>query len=281
MQSAEKQNGRRHSESTKAKIAKGNTGKVFSEERCQNIGKAREVKLSEEKLKLLEQWWSKGYYTKTWIMKKMDLSERVYDRLAKKICNTEQPKFLPQNLEPWVFEYIITKTKENIPSMDVAGQLGLGIKQVRGIIAKLASLYNIKPIPRPRYKPVGEHKEKLREKLITYNKQNPKKKEQNPNWKGGITALSDLIRVMPKYKEWRMTVLKRDDFKCINCAAKGYLHVDHVYPFYLLLEDGKVTSIEEAENYAPLWNTANGRTMCEICHRKTETYGKQRAKNRD
>lgn len=48
MESAENEDGYKHSEETKAKIAKGNTGKVFSEERCRNIGKSREVVLSEE-----------------------------------------------------------------------------------------------------------------------------------------------------------------------------------------------------------------------------------------
>ena len=60
------------------------------------------------------------------------------------------------------------------------------------------------------------------------------------------------------------------------CETHSNLQVDHIYPFSLLLQDGKIATTEQAAAYSPLWNLANGRTMCETCHRKTETYGRQR-----
>jgi hypothetical protein len=273
---------RRHSPKTKQKIALGNTGKVFSQERRQNIGKAREVVLTEEQTVQLQQFWSKRYVPARWIMKELGLSNRVYLRYLKTMNTVEQVKFLPQELEPSVFETIIAMCEvEKRPYKDIAESLGLEKRQVKRIIDKLAPFYNIKVIPRPRPNKTDEHKNKLSETLIAYNKQFPKRKEKNPNWKGGITVLSDLVRVTTKYKEWRIAVFTRDGFKCINCRASGYLHADHVYPFSLLLEDGKIASVEQAENYAPLWNINNGRTLCAECHRKTETYGKQRKKHND
>lgn len=281
MESTKAKGGRTHSEETKKKIAAGNTGKVFSEERRKNIGQARTIKLSTEKMTLLQEWWSKGYYPRSWIMKELGLSERVYLRIFKEECKVKQTQFLPQNLEPWVFEQIITLTKAGEPYKDIAMTLGLGEKQVRNIILKLETLHGISPIPKPRPSPVGEHKEKLRELLVAYNKQNPKKKEQNPNWKGGRTTLIELIRKSEQYKQWKMNVLQRDRFMCINCQAKKNLHVDHIYPLVLILDDAQISTTEKAAGHSTLWNLANGRTLCETCHKKTETYGKQRGKYED
>ena len=46
------------------------------------------------------------------------------------------------------------------------------------------------------------------------------KKEKNPNWQGGRTKLSFLIRALPEYVFWRMGVFKRDNFVCVICNRK-------------------------------------------------------------
>lgn len=266
---------RGHSDQTKKKIAASNTGKVFSQERRNNIGKSRKVKLSNENMTLLHEYWSKGYYSKTWIMKQLHLSERVYMRLLKEFCVVQQAKYLPQNLSPSVIEEIITKTKNGTPYKQIAEDLGLGEKQIRSIIMKLSNMYGIMPVSKPHIVS-KEHRANLSLRLADYNRNNPKKKEQNPNWRGGTTSLSEEIRKSLKYKEWRLSVMSRDAFMCIHCNGTSVLQVDHVYPFALILEEGLITTLAEAEAYMPLWNLANGRTLCRDCHRKTETYGKQR-----
>lgn len=267
---------RRHSDKTKKKIASSNTGKTFSQERKRNIGLSRQVKLSEEQMFSLKRWWSLGYVTGTYIKRELKIGDKVYNRLRAEYCEQEQIQFLPQSLEPETYERIIQKCKSEVPYVLIAEELGLKRKQVRLIIQKLATLYDIKPLSKPMGNHCEEHRDSLSRRMEVYNKQNPKKKEQNPNWKGGITEISDLIRVTKAYKEWRLNVFKRDGFKCIICGAGKHLHADHIYPFSLLLHEGMIETVEQAEAHIPLWNLSNGRTMCETCHRKTETYGRQR-----
>jgi 5-methylcytosine-specific restriction endonuclease McrA len=272
---ANKRPRRKLSEETKAKIAASNTGKIFSAERRANIGKARLFIPSNELVAELQEQWAKRYVPAKWIMEKFGLASRVYLRLQKEHCQVEQIKFLPQELHPTVFESIIEMCLDRTPCSVIADFLKLEYRQVHKIILKLAPFYGLELHSKPPPAKTEEHKEKLREHLRTYNKEHPLKKEENPNWKGGIAEFASLVRVMPQYREWRRFVMERDMFRCVFCKAKGYLHVDHIYPFCLLLRDGEVRTIEAAANYSPLWNTNNGRTLCVKCHKETETYGKQ------
>ena len=67
-------------------------------------------------------------------------------------------------------------------------------------------------------------------------------KENHWNWKGGITEENHKIRTSIEYKEWRIGVLQRDRFSCINCGyrSKGQktrdIRVDHIKPFSLYPE---------------------------------------------
>lgn len=89
-------------------------------------------------------------------------------------------------------------------------------------------------------------------------------KEKHPQWKGGITPINKSIRNSLEYKLWRESVLKRDNWTCVWCGARSgrgkriILNADHIKPFCLF----------------PVLRFAldNGRTLCEDCHRKTETY---------
>jgi len=82
------------------------------------------------------------------------------------------------------------------------------------------------------------------------------KGEKNPNWKGGITPINEKIRHSIEYRNWRMKVLKRDYFRCINCGHKSNgnykdVIVDHIKPFSL---------------YPELrFKISNGRTLCRKC----------------
>lgn len=87
----------------------------------------------------------------------------------------------------------------------------------------------------------------------------------NPNWRGGISVESHLVRTSTEYVAWRQKVLARDNWTCVVCHAHSgergsvNLHVHHVKPFAL---------------YPDLrFAVSNGQTLCDSCHRKTETYG--------
>lgn len=107
------------------------------------------------------------------------------------------------------------------------------------------------------------------------------KGENNPNWKGGKTKLSLLVRNSAEYSFWRMSVFRRDFFTCQHCGAKNkkgercvfFFDADHIYPFSKILDDFNITSIEEAISCEKLWDTENGRTLCRDCHIKTDSYG--------
>lgn len=93
--------------------------------------------------------------------------------------------------------------------------------------------------------------------------------ENNGNWKGGISSENHLIRESSDYKLWRETILKRDNFHCVQCGLKrgwnkklGFrvlLEVDHIKPFALFPE--------------LRFSINNGRSLCKDCHKNTPTYG--------
>lgn len=107
------------------------------------------------------------------------------------------------------------------------------------------------------------------------------KGENNSFWKGGISSLSDRIRHLFQYRQWRSDVFTRDNFTCQECGDDrgGNLEAHHE-PESLsdILEKYRIKTIEEALACEELWNINKGRTLCEDCHKKTKTYLKRRIK---
>lgn len=91
-------------------------------------------------------------------------------------------------------------------------------------------------------------------------------------WEGGITPLNSAVRGLRKYKNWRKSILKRDGSQCVMCGNRNDIHVDHVYPLCLILEDENIQSVEDALASESLWDHSNGRVLCEGCHEATDTY---------
>ncbi len=84
--------------------------------------------------------------------------------------------------------------------------------------------------------------------------------KKNGNWRGGVTPANRAIRTSARMKTWRNAVFLRDDFTCLKCSARGVkLNADHIKPFALFPE--------------LRFELSNGRTLCEPCHRKTDTFG--------
>lgn len=99
-------------------------------------------------------------------------------------------------------------------------------------------------------------------KWCVRHKGNAVRGPNNINWKGGVTPEHEKIRKSKAYLNWRERVLRRDDYTCQRCAQRGGdLEVDHELPFSL---------------YPALrLELLNGRTLCEPCHKTTDTWGKK------
>lgn len=89
--------------------------------------------------------------------------------------------------------------------------------------------------------------------------------EKHPNWKGGISPENKVIRRSNEFKEWRLKVFERDKYTCQVCKIKGNeLHPHHIKPFC---------------DYPELrFDVSNGQTLCKDCHKKTDTWGKNKTK---
>src|SRR3990167_7315304 len=50
------------------------------------------------------------------------------------------------------------------------------------------------------------------------------------------------------------------------------LNVHHRNPFYKILEENQIKTVEQAKNCKELWDIVNGRTLCIPCHKQTPSY---------
>lgn len=120
--------------------------------------------------------------------------------------------------------------------------------------------------------PSPETKQKISKKLTgrkipreIVEKIRRRKGPLNNKWKGGITPENKLIRQSPQYKQWRTAVFERDNYTCVHCRTRSgignkvILEADHIKPFAVFKE--------------LRFDIDNGRTLCQQCHRKTETWG--------
>lgn len=85
-------------------------------------------------------------------------------------------------------------------------------------------------------------------------------RENNTNWKGGVTAENELLRRSPEWRQWRKAVFERDNYTCQDCGnSKCGLHPHHI----------KMKSI-----YPELiFDIDNGKTLCVDCHLNSGLHG--------
>jgi len=109
---------------------------------------------------------------------------------------------------------------------------------------------------RGKYKPTSE--QGLKNKRESGFK---RRGENHSNWQGGKTNEGVRVRNLIEYKLWRKSVFERDNYTCIWCGDNkgGNLQADHIKPFSLFPE--------------LRFAIDNGRTLCESCHKTTDTWG--------
>lgn len=76
--------------------------------------------------------------------------------------------------------------------------------------------------------------------------------ERNHKWKGGITPSIRRARQNADYQQWRRAVLKRDQYRCVQCGADEQLHAHHLVGF--------------TSNPSLRLSVSNGQTLCRDCH---------------
>lgn len=98
--------------------------------------------------------------------------------------------------------------------------------------------------------------------------------EKNGNWKGGKTTLIQKARNCYEYRQWRSDVYTRDNFTCQECGSNkgGSLEAHHIVSFSSLIKKYNLKNIEEVKSCVEIWNINNGVTLCNSCHKKTDSY---------
>lgn len=105
-----------------------------------------------------------------------------------------------------------------------------------------------------------EVKEKMRSaKLGKFN-------EEANHWQGGKVKERKMLMSRDAYKQLRINVFKRDEFKCTLCFSNKNIEMDH---------------IKEWCNYPELrFDIDNCRTLCFVCHRQTDNFGTKAVKKK-
>lgn len=104
--------------------------------------------------------------------------------------------------------------------------------------------------------------------------------KNHPNWKGGISSISNLARNNKRlYTEWKYPILKRDLFQCVKCKSTEELQVHHnietmseIVRKIIPSDLAENISFEEKSNLSDkivsyhIDNDISGETLCIKCH---------------
>lgn len=102
----------------------------------------------------------------------------------------------------------------------------------------------------------------------------------------GETSLLRLVRTCQEYHRWRTLVFQRDRWTCQTCGGRGVkIQAHHITRFITLFKSflqtypeldyttDKEKLLELSKVYKEFWNVDNGVTLCDSCHKLTESYG--------
>jgi 5-methylcytosine-specific restriction endonuclease McrA len=85
------------------------------------------------------------------------------------------------------------------------------------------------------------------------------------------------IRNTTKYLNWRLSILKRDNFTCKICHTSVKekkslrLEVHHAEAFDDICKENSISGVEQALGCEELWSISNGISLCYTCHKNTES----------
>lgn len=92
---------------------------------------------------------------------------------------------------------------------------------------------------------------------------------------GGTQHIAKRIAWLQAYRIWKNEIKVRDKFKCVQCGNTNKLNVDHYpIPLAILIKKYDIKKPQEAKEFKEFWDINNGRTLCLLCHKETDTYGK-------
>lgn len=189
--------------------------------------------------------------------------------LIKKICPTCKKEFsfalTGKGSKPRAQKFCSRACVKTDTRFKKGNTLKLGIKHSEETKKKLSGLVK-KKIAEGKHNFVKGHQFGFRKGLIPWNKGKDF---------GSTEYLAKRISWLTLYRKWRISVKKKDGFKCTECGNKNNLNVDH-YPISLaeLIIKYKIKKPQEAKKHREFWNIKNGRTLCVSCHKQTQTYGK-------
>lgn len=103
-----------------------------------------------------------------------------------------------------------------------------------------------------------------------------------PAYIDGRTPFYAEIRNLFQYKQWRLSVYRRDNFTCQNCDKVGGKLVAHhfIISFIKICRENNIDTIEKALACNLLWDVDNGTTLCRRCHKKKHKKGEKNGKEK-
>ena len=84
------------------------------------------------------------------------------------------------------------------------------------------------------------------------------------------------IRNTTEYLNWRIAILRRDDFRCQICTASikdnksVRLEVHHAKTFDDICKENNITTVKGALACKEIWSLDNGISLCHGCHKDIE-----------
>ena len=91
-----------------------------------------------------------------------------------------------------------------------------------------------------------------------------------------LSLLKLRIRNTTEYLNWRIAILRRDNFRCQVCTAsikdnKGLrLEVHHAKTFDDICKENNITTVKGALTCKEIWSLNNGISLCHGCHKNIE-----------
>lgn len=84
------------------------------------------------------------------------------------------------------------------------------------------------------------------------------------------------IRSSRKNLIWKNEILKRDNYKCVECwkdkINKWDVEVHHIKPFIEIIQEHNIITVLEAYNCPEFRDTNNWISLCKLCHKKYKLY---------